>query len=107
MKVLQEKCDLLSAKIKRLYNLYGASGDKLLLETINETKKELISISKMLENEKSSVAAVSEVVERNKAVKNLRNCWDNLTIKEKQRALRLCIDKIIVTDDSVDIEYLI
>lgn len=107
MKVLQEKCDLLSAKIKRLYNLYGESGDKLLLETINETKKELISISKMLENEKSSVAAVSEVVERNKAVKNLRNCWDNLTIKEKQRALRLCIDKIIVTDDSVDIEYLI
>ena len=106
-KILQEKYDMLSAKIKRLYNLYAESEDKLLLETIKENQKELASVSTLLDNEKTSIAAVDDVVERNNTVRNLRNTWDSLTIREKQRALRICINKIVVTDHKVDIDYLI
>ena len=107
IKILQEKYDTLSAKIKRLYNLYAESEDNLLLETIKENQKELASLSKMLDNEKISIAAVDDIIERNNTVRNLRSAWDSLTIQEKQRALRICVRRIVVTDHHIDIEYLI
>ena len=61
----------------------------------------------MLNSEKASVEAVNDIRQRNNAVMNLRNRWDSLTIKERQRAVRICIGRIILTDDKIDIEYLI
>lgn len=107
IKILQEKYDTISAKIKRLYNLYAESEDKILLETIKENQNQLASVSKLLNNEKTSIAAVDDVVERNNAVRNLRSVWDKLTIQEKQRALRICVSRIVVTDNHIDIDYLI
>ena len=107
IKILQEKYDILAGKIKRLYNLYAENEDEFLLETIKENQKDLSRISNMLSSEKASVAAVEDIVDRNNAVRNLRNVWDNLTMQEKQRALRICVNRIIVYDNKVDIEYLI
>lgn len=107
IKILQEKYDTISAKIKRLYNLYAESEDKILLETIKENQNQLASVSKLLNNEKTSIAAVDDIVDRNKAVRNLRSVWDKLTIQEKQRALRICVSRIVVTDNHIDIDYLI
>ena len=107
IKILQEKYDVLANKIKRLYNLYASNGDELLLETIKENQKEMADVSKMLNSEKASAAAVEDIIERETAVKNLRNCWDNLTLQEKQRVLRICINRVIIPDNKVDIEYLI
>ena len=107
IKILQEKYDTISAKIKRLYNLYAESEDKILLETIKENQNQLASVSKLLNNEKTSIAAVDDVVDRNNAVRNLRSVWDKLTIQEKQRALRICVSRIVVTDNHIDIAYLI
>ena len=42
VKTLRQKCSMLSAKIKRLYNLYAESDDDLLLETIRENQEELM-----------------------------------------------------------------
>jgi len=107
LKVMQQKYDMVSAKIKRLYNLYAESGDKLLLSTIQDNQEELSSISKVLESEKNSVAVVNDIVSLNNAVRNIENGWENMTIAEKHRILRTCIDKIIITDHAVDIKYLI
>ncbi len=59
----------------------------------------------MLENEKASASAIQNVAERQEAMRNLRDRWDSLSIREKQRVLRLCIDRITVTDGAVDIAY--
>lgn len=107
IKILQEKYDTISAKIKRLYNLYAESEDKILLETIKENQNQLASVSKLLNNEKTSIAAVDDIVDRNNTVRNLRSVWDKLTIQEKQRALRICVSRIVVTDNHIDIDYLI
>ena len=61
----------------------------------------------MLYKEKASFDAVNDIAERNREVRNLRNRWDALTVREKQRALRICINRIVITDDKVDIEYLL
>lgn len=104
--VLQQRYDLISTKIKRLFNLYAESDDKLLLETIKENQIELNSISKILENEKAALSVAEEVNEQNEIVRNLRNKWASLNLHEKHRVLRVCIDKIIITDDTIDIHYL-
>lgn len=107
IELLQQKYDVISAKIKRLYNLYAEGGDKLLLETIEDNQKELMSISKILESEKASIAAIKEIDEQTQMVRNLRNKWDGLTIQEKHKVLRICIDEIIITNNAIDIHYLI
>lgn len=107
IELLQQKHDLLSAKIKRLYNLYAENESELLLETIDENQKELNSITKLLLNEKASVLAIEDIRDNNAMVKNLRQKWNSMTISEKRKALRICIDKIVVTDEAIDIHYLI
>lgn len=77
------------------------------MTAIKENQKELSTISTMLNGEKASVEALNDIVMRNHLVKNLRTRWDNMTMQEQQRALRICINRIIVSDDVVDIEYLI
>ena len=87
--------------------MYAEKEDELLLETIKENQTELSRLSNMLSSEKASVAAVEDIVDRNNAVRNLRNVWDNLTMQEKQRVLRICINRIVIYDNKIDIEYLI
>lgn len=107
IKVLQRKYDAISAKIKRLYNLYAENPDDILLQTIKENQKELANVSQILTSEKASVEAVTEITERNNTARNLRNRWATLSIKEKQRAVRICINRIVVDGDRIDVEYLI
>lgn len=107
IKILQQKYDIISAKIKRLYNLYAENGNDILLETIKENQQELGSISKLLDNEKSSISAINEISERNHILKNLRSIWNDLTIQEKREILRKTIDKIIITDNEINIKYLL
>ena len=66
-----------------------------------------MALEKAIENEEASIASIVEIAERNKTVQNVRGIWDGLSIGDKRRILRVCIDKIIVTDDAVDIHYLL
>ena len=103
--VLQAKYDAQAAKVARLYNLYGDTGDTQLLHVIEQNRSELHSISVMLENEKSSALAVQEIAERQQAVRNLRARWASLSFREKQRVIRLCIDRVVLDGDEVVIRY--
>ena len=105
IQTLQERYDKITAKIKRLYNLYAEDGDKLLLETIKDNQEELTNIGKLIDHEKATTAATMEIDRRNDLAKNLRNVWSSLTIDEKHRALRTFIGKIILTKDNIEIHY--
>lgn len=105
IEVLKQKYDATAAKIKRLYNLYAASDDELLLQTIEENKWELLKISKSIENEEKTNKVAEEISYKHELIKNLEEKWETMTIKEKQQALRICIDKIILTDNDMDIIY--
>ncbi len=103
--ILQERYDMLAGKIKRLYNLYAVNDDKLLLETINENKEELNILAKQIDNEKKSNDAVSDINEKNHMIQNLQNTWNNMSVKDRQKALRICIDRIDITDGRINIHY--
>lgn len=105
LQVLQQKYDIITAKIKRLYNLFASNGDELLLETINENKAELVKISKELDGERKLQKTASQINEKNNMIRNLKSSWDLMTTKEKQKALRICIDYIEVIGEKINIHY--
>ena len=104
---LQNRYDVLSTKVKRLYNLYAEKGNDILLETITENQEELHRLSVLIENEKASAAAISDIALRNETTYNLRSRWDAMTMQEKRTALSICIDKILITDGEIEMFYTI
>lgn len=103
--VLKRKYDSAAGKLKRLYELYARDGEEVLLETINEYKALLAEISSAIENEKKTKAVEAELAYKRGVLENLRGLWDEMTVAEKRRALRICIDKIVLTDEDIDIVY--
>lgn len=105
IQIIDQKCSALSSQIKRLYGLYADGGDELLLETIKEKQEELLALEKMREDEQASLRVLDEVIDRSKEVYNLRDKWSSLTMRQKQRAVNICIDRIVVNDGNVGIYY--
>lgn len=105
LQTLKQKYDVVSGRIKRLYNLYAQDGNELLLETINENKKELEEISRQIENEKKLSTVVNELSERNKTIETIEDSWNSMSIKDRQKAVRICIDRIEINDTKISIKY--
>ena len=105
LQTLKQKYDIVSGRIKRLYNLYAQDGNELLLETINENKKELEEISRQIKNEKKLSTVVNELNEKNKTIETIEDSWDSISIKDRQKAIRICIDRIEISDTKVSIKY--
>ena len=103
--VLRRKYDTAAGKLKRLYELYARDGEEVLLETINEYKSQLAEISAAIENEKQIKAVETELAYKRGVLENLRGLWDEMTVVEKRRALRTCIERIVLTDEDIDIVY--
>lgn len=108
LEVLQEKQEKINTEIKRLYNLYATNENENLLEVINEKQKSLNGLKKKIEKEKEFEKTSKEIEEKNMefaTIKNLRHRWTSMSLKEKQKVIRICIDKIVIDDDFIDIEY--
>jgi carbamoylphosphate synthase large subunit len=80
-------------------------GEEVLLETINEYKSQLAEISAAIENEKQTKVVEAELAYKRGVLENLRGLWDEMTVVEKRRALRTCIERIVLTDEDIDIVY--
>jgi hypothetical protein len=103
--LLKSKYAELIAKLKRLYNLYGASGDEVLLETIGDVKLQIEILEKAIAEEERALKKLSEKDDEIQQFKSLRTQWPEMTMKERIHAIRCCIEKITVTDNQVDITF--
>lgn len=105
MQILKQKYDAQTVRLKRLYELYADSGDKLLLEAIEKNKSELDKLSRSMEREEKQHTLSKQLAEKRKAVNGLRSSWENMTCAEKRQAVRICINRIVLDLDNVDISY--
>ena len=94
-------------KIKNLYNKYAENPNDILYETIQDNLLALEAINKSLESEQASAKAITDVSEKTKILANLKNTWDSYTIDEKKGILKMCIKQIVLTDNCIDIQYLV
>lgn len=105
LNVFKKKYDTLANKIKRLYNLYAESGDELLLQTIEENKAELRLIEAELETINAAAKEINDYNIQADTIINLEESWELLTIKERQQALRLCINRVTIDGCKVAIQF--
>lgn len=105
LNVLMQQKEDLNRKIKRLYNLYAEAQDDVLLETINDNKKKLESVEIELQKNKE---LLEDAKYKNKVVntlKSLDEIWDDCEIQEQKMILNALINKVVITNEDVEIIF--
>ena len=93
------------AKVKRLYNLYALDGNGVLLDTIEENKRQLALLREQLAMEEETRALSKHMDMVREKVVSIRSAWGMLSMQERQVILRDCIDRIIIYKNKVEIFY--
>lgn len=105
LEAMEQQRLILINKVKKLYNLYGENNNDLLLETIFENQHEISKLEKDIAKEKDK-NLISENAERIKSnIMDIKGRWNFATYEEKQAIMRDAIDKIVMTDDTMEIFY--
>lgn len=93
------------AKVKRLYNLYAVDGNEMLLDTIEENKRQLALLREQRIMEEETRARARHIGLIREQVVSIRSAWEMLSAQERQAILRDCIDRIIIHKNRVEIFY--
>jgi len=102
--VLEEQMKKAEAKLRRLYSLYGDSGDACLLETIQETKADLERLQRSLSDEQSKEGVVRCAMSAYQRLEGIQDAWPQMSIQEQRAILASIVDRITISADYTDIK---
>lgn len=96
----------LNKKIKKLYNIYAAEEDNdILLETIEELKKKLSQINQQIELNEQDDIVLARRKEKAELLLNVSELWDTLDVRQKKNIIRKLVNKVVITDSHVHIDF--
>ena len=101
IETIRESLSSIGKKLKRLYVLYADSDSDALIETISE----LESQKKTLESELESETERSRKKSQNNYT-HIAEIWDQLSTRDKNSILKMCIDKILIYRDNIEIHFI-
>lgn len=90
-------------KLKKLYELYATNESETLLEVIGKSEKRVKELRRELNKETREKSL--NTPERIEKIKKISDVWDKLDVKEQNKVLKECIDKIVITDGNIDIYF--
>lgn len=93
-----------NSKIKKMYEVYFDNQSDNLLEMIREEERKLKELEKELHSEKASSESKTQE-EKIETIRTMNDVWDKLGNKDKNRVLKECIEKIIVTNGDVEVYF--
>ena len=105
---LEARLSECNKKLERLYVLFSESNgddDDTLLSKIKSLKQEKDNLQKQINDEKTLVLLSDERMRKRDELKNLESMWPEMTMDEKRITLKTLIKTIIITDNTVKIEY--
>jgi resolvase, N-terminal domain protein len=89
-------------RLKKMYTLYISCMSDDLLELIKEKEESIKKLQKQLEeNEREKGCDVEKIEE----IKQMADVWDSLTVKEKNRILKECVEKIIIKGSDIEVSF--
>lgn len=94
-----------NSKIKKYYKLYAENDSENLYELIKEEESRVKRLKKDLDAERGSNRASSK--NRVSEIRKIADLWDGMSNREKNKALKGCIEKIVITNDEIDISFFI
>lgn len=103
--LLLSQKEILEKKIKRLYNIYAESENSILLNTINDLQKQLEKINNQIDFEEQNSNILQLREEKNIILSTVKDIWDILSVQEQKTIIRKLIDKIIITDAHITINF--
>lgn len=93
-----------NAKIKKFYNLYAENDSQNLFSLIQEEELRLKNLEEELEKEKSrDMKCDKKSIDE---IKRISDAWDILSIQEKNKILKECIEKIVINGDEIEIRFI-
>lgn len=101
--VIEKQIKTINAKIKKLYELYIERASESLLEMISEEEKTLKELEMQLKEER--IGKISCDAPKVDEIRHMADVWDSLSNKEKNKVLKECIEKIVITNGDIEIYY--
>lgn len=105
--MLQKQIAKSGERLKRLYSLYAADENDLLLDTINDERGKIQKLEQQIKNEIKSGMETKKREKLTSKITDLQSAWEFLEPKEKQEILRAIICKIVITGDKLEIDYVL
>lgn len=102
--MMRERLSRAEAKLRRLYGLYGDSGDTYLLDTIRETKAEIERLSASLADERAKETAARSAMSAYQKLDGIQDAWPRMSVQERRTVLASVIDSITISADYTGIK---
>ncbi len=107
IKILDKRAVLLVSRIKNLYNIYGSNPKEntLLLETIDENKRELADVNRAIEQLKAKQKDIERLSSHARHYASIAEGWDAMSCDEQRQIVREFIKKVVITNHMIEIYY--
>ena len=105
LEILHDQYNNAAGRLKKLYTLYSGNDDEVLLESIEDIKKEIKNLQIQIENETEKSKIESNFLNLKKTLSGLSEAWEYMTPKERKVAVNECINKITITDHAIHVDY--
>ncbi len=102
--VIEKAVKNTKAKIKKMYDVYFNNQSDNLFEMIGEEERKLRELENDLREEKVSEKK-KESEEKIENIKAMGDVWEELDTKMKNKVLKECVEKIVVTNGNVEIYF--
>lgn len=101
---LEKAIKAANAKIKKMYETYFDRQSDNLFEMISEEENQLKDLKNELEAEKNSEKNRFSVDKINQ-IKRIADVWESIDGKEKNKILKECVEKVVLTNGDVEIFF--
>lgn len=95
-----QKCN---SKIKKLYSLYAENDSDNLLDVIKNEEKRLKELKKDLQEEVEKEFS-DDKFDLDK-IKKVSDMWGALGSKERNKVLKLCVEKIVIDGEDIEVRF--
>lgn len=102
--VLREQLQKAEAKLRRLYGLYGDSGDNYLLDAIHAAKKDVGRLNAAVKEEETKGTTTRNAMRIYQKLEGLRDAWPYMSVQEQRVVLASVIESITIANDFTDIK---
>lgn len=101
--IIEDAIKKSNAKIKKYYSLYAENESDNLLELIQEEEKRVSELKVELHSEIASEKSVD--ADSIKEIKRISDVWDKLNRQEKNKILKKCVNKVVITKKDVEVYF--
>lgn len=101
---LEKAIKSVNTKIKKMYETYFDRQSDNLLEMISEEENKLKDLKNELEAEKNSAKNQFSADKINQ-IKSIADVWENIDRREKNRILKECVEKVVLTNGDIEIFF--